>query len=176
MLKRISKVLDIFQFLFNEIKQWMSVFYFFISSSLSVKSGCCMHSLKSARRISRQHGRRWWVSWEISSSGWMAGGRSLAQKWVRREPFADQIVFILVPSRVIVACSFARQLLSQCLSEPRGMIGYRRTVWENLTRVLGAKLTTVDNTWDGLMPTKTILGGRNAKICCEQKIMIRLIH
>ena len=79
---------------------------------------------------------------------WMnrAGGRSLAQKWVRREPFADQIVLILVSSRFILKCSSARQLFSQCLSEPRGMIGYRRTVWENLTRVLGAKLTAVDNT------------------------------
>ena len=79
---------------------------------------------------------------------WMdrAGGRSLAQKWVRRKPFADQIVLILVSSRFILKCSSARQVLSQCLSEPRGMIGYRRTVWENLTRVLGAKLTAVDNT------------------------------
>jgi len=74
------------------------------------------------------------------------GGRSLAQKWARREPIADQFVLILVPSRVIVTCLFARQFLSQCLSEPRGMIEYRRTVWENLTRVLGAKLTAVDNT------------------------------
>ena len=72
------------------------------------------------------------------------GGRSFAQKWAKREPIADQFVLILVLSRVIVTCLFARQLLSQCLSEPRGMIGYRRTVWENLTRVRDAKWTILE--------------------------------
>ena len=57
----------IFQFLFNEIKQWISVFYFFISSSLSAGVGEC-------------HGRfhhldEWRAGVVLLKSGW--GGNRL---------------------------------------------------------------------------------------------------